>query len=420
MAERHGASGAGRSERPAAGSRGAAAAGSPAEDALPAASAAGGEAPPGSLPADAAPPQPDPFADRLRLLAVRPEPMSGASAALHDRLAHLVRLQFGGRFGTMFQPAGTGDIALLIPASGTDDGSAEEAKRLGEELAAAARRFLNLAVAGGVSGAFSGRSGLAGAYREAAASLERCFYDARPGIHVYTPRGIQREGAPLLTPEDERQLRAAVRQMHAAGAKDLLQLLFDRILEWAGPVEQFMPWCLRLLHTIQQALEPHHAGMLEPLERELPLYKQVLGFRHVSEARDWFGQLIDYGCGQGEIVVPGSFRDEIRQLIGYVNVHYAEELSLRRAASMVAMSENYLSSLFKKETRVGFTDYVNGIRIEKAAELLAGTRLPVYQIAEKVGFGNFNYFGRLFKKIKGESPQQYRSKYLCGGMPRTV
>ncbi|MFD2332408.1 response regulator [Cohnella sp. GCM10020058] len=103
-------------------------------------------------------------------------------------------------------------------------------------------------------------------------------------------------------------------------------------------------------------------------------------------------------------------RSDIKRLLDYMSANYADTLSLKAAAAMVNMSESYLSTVFKRETGKGFTDWINMLRIERAAAELAETDLPGYLIAERVGYENVNYFGRLFKKIKGVSPQQFRAQ----------
>lgn len=72
------------------------------------------------------------------------------------------------------------------------------------------------------------------------------------------------------------------------------------------------------------------------------------------------------------------------------------------------MSESYFSHLFKKETGISFVDFVNQRKIRKAADLLQNTNLRINEIAAQIGIDNPNYFSVLFKKCKGESPQEYR------------
>lgn len=104
---------------------------------------------------------------------------------------------------------------------------------------------------------------------------------------------------------------------------------------------------------------------------------------------------------------------EVRALISYVKAHYEEpDLSLTRAAKAVELNKDYLSSLFKKEMGIGFSDYVNMLRIRKAKELLLETHMKNYEIADRVGFQDESYFSRIFKKSTGMRPSEYKRREL--------
>lgn len=102
-------------------------------------------------------------------------------------------------------------------------------------------------------------------------------------------------------------------------------------------------------------------------------------------------------------------RREVAEVVNYIQGNYWDEnLSISQAAQAVALNKDYLSNLFKKETGISFSDYVNLQRIKKAQELLTGTHLRTYQIAQQVGFQDESYFSRVFKKIVGMRPGEYR------------
>lgn len=84
------------------------------------------------------------------------------------------------------------------------------------------------------------------------------------------------------------------------------------------------------------------------------------------------------------------------------------ELSLKSMARLGNVSPSYFSSLFKKETGLTLTDYVNGKRIGHAKLLLATTQLQVQTIAQQCGILDLHYFCRLFKKETGLTPTRYR------------
>ena len=101
-----------------------------------------------------------------------------------------------------------------------------------------------------------------------------------------------------------------------------------------------------------------------------------------------------------------SVVDAARQ---YVDQHYADsELSLGTTARAVGISPNHLSTVFKEKNGIGFSDYVTDVRIRQAKRLLITTDLRASEIGERVGYQNMNYFGMLFKKMTGISPNRYR------------
>jgi len=94
----------------------------------------------------------------------------------------------------------------------------------------------------------------------------------------------------------------------------------------------------------------------------------------------------------------------------YIQEHHTEELSLSQVAKAVNTSTFYFCKIFKKLTGVNFTDYVSRIRIEKSKNLLLNPNLRVSEIAFEVGFQSLTHFNRVFKKILGQSPTEYRAQ----------
>lgn len=94
----------------------------------------------------------------------------------------------------------------------------------------------------------------------------------------------------------------------------------------------------------------------------------------------------------------------------YILEHYSDStLSLESTAEHVGISSAYLSRLFKKETDSSFVDYVNMIRVQKAKYLLAQSNLKTKEIAFQTGFHSMQNFFRIFKRITGYTPGEYRA-----------
>ena len=92
----------------------------------------------------------------------------------------------------------------------------------------------------------------------------------------------------------------------------------------------------------------------------------------------------------------------------FIEEHSGEELSLRRVAKAVNIHPNYLSEKFKQVTGMNFVEYVARTRFEKACKLLHDGGLRISDIAFAAGFQSLSQFNRVFKRLSGKSPTQFR------------
>lgn len=102
----------------------------------------------------------------------------------------------------------------------------------------------------------------------------------------------------------------------------------------------------------------------------------------------------------------------IRRAKEFINEHQTEDLTLGQVAKAVNTSTFYFCKMFKKATGINFTDYLSRVRIEKSKNLLLNPNLRVSEIAFEVGFQSLTHFNRVFKRILGQSPTDYRAKVL--------
>lgn len=96
------------------------------------------------------------------------------------------------------------------------------------------------------------------------------------------------------------------------------------------------------------------------------------------------------------------------QALLYITAHYMEKVTLKTLARRLFVSENYLSKLFRQEMQTSFTEYLSRMRIERSVELLRDSELSLLEIAGVVGFEDQSYFTKVFKRITGETPKQYK------------
>ena len=101
----------------------------------------------------------------------------------------------------------------------------------------------------------------------------------------------------------------------------------------------------------------------------------------------------------------------IREIKKYIEVNYMEEISLGPLAELVDMNASYLSSVFKKETGMTYSEYLILCRVKQASRLLVETNLSIGEIAHQSGYQDARYFSKQFSKQVGLKPSEYRKLY---------
>lgn len=100
------------------------------------------------------------------------------------------------------------------------------------------------------------------------------------------------------------------------------------------------------------------------------------------------------------------------QLLSYIDQHYNEPISLADLAEHFHFNPSYLSTYFSQHYGIGFNEYLNQIRIEKAKSYLENKHVSISEISGYVGYSDHSYFCKVFKKMTGMSPSKYRKSRL--------
>lgn len=100
----------------------------------------------------------------------------------------------------------------------------------------------------------------------------------------------------------------------------------------------------------------------------------------------------------------------IEKVMEYLRVNYSGTLRLQDLSTVVFLSPNYISKLFKDTTGITISEYIQNVRIEEACRLLVQTDNKVITIALEVGYKDLRHFQEVFKKITGSSPGEYRKR----------
>lgn len=104
----------------------------------------------------------------------------------------------------------------------------------------------------------------------------------------------------------------------------------------------------------------------------------------------------------------GTIREVVAQAVQYINDNYFEELTLTSLAKRFNVESSYFSKLFRQETGSNLMLYIAKKRIEKAKELIKEQKNNLTEVAFMVGYDDYTYFSKVFRKMTGKSPRDYR------------
>ncbi len=125
-----------------------------------------------------------------------------------------------------------------------------------------------------------------------------------------------------------------------------------------------------------------------------------------QETKNW-GGLTD-----GQIRELGRSEDERNvesEVKKYISDHMMDSISVTDIAEALHFNSQYLMRAFKKTTNMSIVEYITNLRMETAKKILVDTNLPVKEVSGMVGYSDYAYFNRVFKKEVGVSPNQYRA-----------
>lgn len=100
------------------------------------------------------------------------------------------------------------------------------------------------------------------------------------------------------------------------------------------------------------------------------------------------------------------------EMLSFIEAHYREDISMQDAATALRYSDAYFCKRFKQCFKVNFSAYLNEYRVGKARQLVLDPRLSLKDVSTACGYADANYFTRVFKRITGKTPSEYRLENL--------
>ncbi len=147
---------------------------------------------------------------------------------------------------------------------------------------------------------------------------------------------------------------------------------------------------------------------MEEDKNEFFFLEKILSMEDMVELRLWCKSRVEQVANQIYTNRENQAGTLTKKAKKYIDENYAQPITLEDISREINVSPQYFSKLFKEETGKNFIDYLTGIRMEVAKELLSQGDLSIKEIGYRIGYNDPNYFSRIFKKTVGVTPTEYR------------
>lgn len=287
----------------------------------------------------------------------------------------------------------------------------ETVNNICQKLQVFINKYVNVTISIGISNVFKDYYDLDTAFKQADQACKYRFYNGAGTVCKYREGIFSDESVQVFLAKEQKELIDYLDTCDTNSINPFINNIIYELAKIRPPVEKCVQLFMEIYYCMGSVLKNYGDSIKSENGTGTPNYIQISKVEFITDAREILLQYGEYCANQIENARNAVYRKEIMAATDYIKKNYSSNISLKSVAQHVFVSDSYLSRIFKENLNMSFVEYLTGIRIEKAIEFIKTTNLPNYAIAEKIGYENINYFGRVFKKTTGLTPTQYRSKY---------
>ncbi|EEG29405.1 response regulator receiver domain protein [[Clostridium] methylpentosum DSM 5476] len=247
-------------------------------------------------------------------------------------------------------------------------------------------------------------------YHSAVIVQQQAFYEPF-GAVLFAQGEREAEFAPYDDQQIRRAFAASVQQLDQEAALREVQGWYEQLKTVRYPiVSKVKATYYELIAQVFQAADSRHLPLREGEEQPEQAWISVVAPYNLDELHNYLTHRLTQffsACEDSR-----SAPSRILMIKDYISKHYADSLlSVKTIGDAVSMSASHLCVVFKRETGVTVNQYLTDLRIERAKQYLQETTLSAAEIGARVGYKDNSYFGRIFRKTVGKTPNEYREEW---------
>ena len=217
---------------------------------------------------------------------------------------------------------------------------------------------------------------------------------------------------------DELTQQSLIRTIKLGTVQELREVvdeLFGGLDAGQVSTQDYQIFLLEIITSIMRVAKESGSETNDFIGSGISSLTEINKFNNMGEAKQWVIAVCSRLMDSIALERQSSYKQLIDQAKEYIRSHYEEsDISIGKVCQHLHISTGYFSSIFKKEMKMTFVSYLLQIRLEAAKEMLRSTELKAFEIAEKIGFADPNYFSFCFRKKYGQSPKEYKNSSRGG------
>jgi two-component system response regulator YesN len=320
---------------------------------------------------------------------------------LSDDLSHYDQVQ-------AFRYEGSQFAVIIVNEKSIDESNLlRDLKTLQEAF----NQFGGISVTVGIGRPYPAPDGLSTSFEEAQQALRYKLIKGTNAVIPYIETEQISDRGKVVSEEDMAMLEKCIEDMDAEGSSAIIQRIFRTIeAENRMNLAELQHQILLILLSSMRRMSFMQLQMNDFLGKYMLSQDEISRFKTLDELKLWLIQATERIIEHKLIRSTPKKKDVISDIKEYVAVHYNSNITLADLSARFFINPYYLSQLFKEKTGDTYLSYVMGIRIKKAKELLEETDLKIYEICQMVGYADTNHFSKLFERMNGCTPTEYRKK----------
>ncbi len=287
----------------------------------------------------------------------------------------------------------------------------EKLEKIGKKIKSSTEKSFDKSLTIGIGRLYEKADYIMDSYKEALEALEYKLFLGKGQIIFYNDVAVKKNNPPVVYPFSKEN--KIITALNLGDTDNISDYVIDFINFYtkknnASP-EYLKRACLQLIYIILRKLAEWDISLEIVESQEAMVSNRIKALNSCSELQEYltkFFKGIAYHIKDNK---HKSNRSTIENACYFIKKNYYKDISLIDIANYVNLTRTYFASLFKRETGRTVMGYLKEIRINKAKDLLQESNFKIYEVAEKVGYNNSNYFAKVFREHSGVSPNEYRN-----------